>query len=591
MTRVVVPYSALRLIVALAATLLFSATIGVLPGAGDSRRGAAEVELAPLEPPKSFLPIEANRRSRDRSVAPAQGAKPASGASRAERAHQRAQDAERRRADRGPLHDRELVFVRAALLVLGVFAFAAGRRLETRPMQKRVRDVLLIALTFASVATYYHLFLGNYKSDFGSTDVFHYYVGSKYADELGYFGLYECSLVAIEERGVAPAGQKFGARDLRTMKVVGVKRVLAEGADCPDRFSAQRWTEFGDDVVSFIPHWGPSIPRDVWKDFGYNASPVWNAVGGAVANALPIDHPAARFVLQNLDRVLIGAGFACVAWAFGWEVACLVIIAWGTGYLWRYGFSGDGYLRHLWWSALFAGVCLLRLGRPAASGAMLAFSTTLRVFPAVPAGAVVLHGLVESFRQRRIDASSLRFVVIAGLTTILLGGIAIVDAGGLGGLAGFAEKIGTFSQLDVTNRVGLGTVVAWTFGDSTLSTIARGVTALAGLALFGWALPRIEVWEAPLAGLALIPFLTDPTNYYYEFVPLGFVWAARRPAVVGVLVLACLAWNANGWLFYRTYEEYFGASVITVIASLCVLALLAFGAPRADEAALEAPSG
>jgi len=143
-----------------------------------------------------------------------------------------------------------------------------------------------------------------------------------------------------------------------------------------------------------------------------------------------------------------------------------------------------------------------------------------------------------------------------------------------------------FSGLMVTNEVGLSVVTRWTLGALGLATPARVLLALAGIALFLRAVWRLrEAWEAPLAGLALIPFLTDPNNYYYAFVPLGFVLAERRPAAAGVLWAACLAWNLNGRLLYHSYEEYFVASIIAVVSSAGLLAVLGSPAPEAGASA------
>ena len=71
-------------------------------------------------------------------------------------------------------------------------------------------------------------------------------------------------------------------------------------------------------------------------------------------------------------------------------------------------------------------------------------------------------------------------------------------------------------------------------------------------------------------GWTLIPILSQPTNYYYSFVVIGMLLAVRRPRIGVVVLLTSLAFSVNGLLFYRTYEEYFYASVITVVACFTV---------------------
>jgi len=506
---------------------------------------------------------------------------------RAEAAHLRAQREVERQLERGPLHDRDLIPLRAGLLLLGALAFSMRRwpRFGDNAGLQRARSFLLVFAAFASVGAYYHLFLGDFKHDFDSTDVFHYYVGSKYADELGYFALYECSLVAVDERGVGRFRPRQHARDLRTMQLERVSTMIDDAHDCPERFDPERWAAFGDDVTWFHERWSPELRRGVFKDFGYHPSPVWNAIGSALSNAAPIESDFARSVLLNFDRLLLGAGFASVGLAFGWEIACLVLLAWGTGFLWRYGFVGDGFLRHAWWAGLFVGVSAMKLGRPAGAGALMTIAAALRVFPGAAAFGVVARAALEVGRERRVPPAFTRFAAGAGVCGLLLLSMSVLlDARGFGAYTEFLEKIGTFSGLGATNRIGLSVVTTWLFGATPwLSAALRGSVALAAIALFVMALGRAHDFEAALLGLVLVPFVTDPTNYYYAFVPLFFVLGERRPAITAIVFGACLAWLLNGWLYYRTYEEYFHASVIAVIACGALLVLMV-RAPAPDDA-------
>ena len=54
---------------------------------------------------------------------------------------------------------------------------------------ERVRVGLLMLLAVASLASYYGLFQPRYGAGFKDTDVYHYYMASKYFSEVGYFSI------------------------------------------------------------------------------------------------------------------------------------------------------------------------------------------------------------------------------------------------------------------------------------------------------------------------------------------------------------------------------------------------------------------
>ena len=71
-------------------------------------------------------------------------------------------------------------------------------------------------------------------------------------------------------------------------------------------------------------------------------------------------------------------------------------------------------------------------------------------------------------------------------------------------------------------------------------------------------------------GGCLVPILLSPTNYYYSLYVIVALLAARSPRIGLVLLSTAVAWNVNGLIYYRDYDEYTGASIIAVIASFLV---------------------
>ena len=74
-------------------------------------------------------------------------------------------------------------------------------------------------------ASYYQFFRVVHASGFATTDNFHYYVGSKFGAELGYFGLYECTLKSLSQRGLLRLEPDQRGRDLSSMLLVPLAAV------------------------------------------------------------------------------------------------------------------------------------------------------------------------------------------------------------------------------------------------------------------------------------------------------------------------------------------------------------------------------
>jgi hypothetical protein len=474
------------------------------------------------------------------------------------------------------LADYEFGQVRTGILAAGLAVFAWGlldRRRSSRQIGRRdrVRRALLVLLALLAYGSYYQLFQLLHAQGFRTTDNYHYYVGSKYFGELGYFGLYECSLRALDERGRRPLDPTLSARRLEDMRTRPLAEILEAGERCPASFGPERWESFRRDVGYFVEGWPKWKWEAVWDDHGYHPSPVWTSVGGFLAERVPTQSRSGMHSLARIDRWLVAAGLLAMAWAFGLEAAALAAIVWGTGHLWRYAFLGDAFLRHLWWVSAILGVCLLRRAYYGGAGGMLAFATLLRIFPAALPLAVLLGSAREAWDRRRIPAGLVPIVIGGAASTLLLVLVtAWTNGRGLAAFVEFAAKISLFASLPAANKMGLGVLAQWVFGPGEVGgAVFVWVMRIAFLWLFWRALANARDWEAGVLGFALIPILSDPTNYYYSFVVLAAALAVRRPRIGLWLLGAALLWNLNGLLHYRTYEEYAYASAIAV--------LLAFG--------------
>jgi hypothetical protein len=482
--------------------------------------------------------------------------------------------------------DYDFAVFRVALTVAGLALFAWGIRARRRGEPPRARRLRLGLLAAAAATAYGSYFFFYQTGRLHLEDAFHYYVGAKYSPELGYYGLYDCALRALDEAGRVGPDDLLRVRNLATMQREPVAAARARGAACQAAFSPARWRAFAADVAWFHERTGALRWRHVMEDHGYHPSPVWTLFGRPAATWIPVSTHARLLTL--VDHGLVLATLLAVGLAAGLETACLLAILWGTGFLWRYGWIGDAFLRHLWFASAFAGLALLRRGARASGAALLVTSALLRVFPAVLILGFALHALRETVRARALPAGAVRFAAGGALAAALLVAASVPVAGrGVGIYREFAAKIARFSEHGAVNKVGLGVVtrtwahrlgapppdapdarpgaVGWTF------RVLRVAVVALGLAGFAWAVGRAEDWEAAALGATLVPLLTEPTNYYYSISLAAVFLAIRRPRIGVLLFLACIAWSVNGLVDYQRYAEFLGASLIAVVLSFAIL--------------------
>jgi len=489
--------------------------------------------------------------------------------------------------------------IASAGLLIALVAWRGARsqagRAQGRPNLPRTLALCLIAL--AAFASYYDFFRAKPGVGFKDTDVFHYYMGSKYFSEVGYFDLYHCTLMALIESGVESRFELPRVRDQRTLRFHTSDSALAAARQCRAGFEDARWRAFAHDVAWFNHRFVPKHWRLVFEDHGYNPTPVWSAVGGAFSSRVPVDG-AVFAALIDLDRWLIVLGLLAVGWAFGIEAAAVATIVWGTGTHWGFGWIGDSLLRNLWLFGVLLGLCLAKKRWDTLAGGFLALASLLRIFPGVFAAAFVagawLRGEQDAGERRRLVG----FLTGAGATALfLLVWAATSTAWGIAAFAEFYEKMSVFAAQQSLNKLGLSSLVWRSIMVSSghLTTNAEGAAilsawspawlpfAIRGVQLavlipasiwFVRAARRLEAHESAALGFALIPLLADPANYYFSFAVCGALLAASRPVLRVGLLAVSVAWIANALWFYREPAEYLGASMLAVALSLFFLRVL-----------------
>ncbi len=473
--------------------------------------------------------------------------------------------------------DHAIGALRVVLAALGLVLFAEGLRRRRRGIAEARgsgRRVLLGAVAVLAFAANYNLFVW---TGLHRHELYHYYLGSKYFPELGYFGLYTCSVEAAIGDAPLPA-DLTEITDLRSKRRLPAAQAMAAAPRCRDAFTPARWEAFRTDVGRFHALLGDAGWANVLRDHGYNPSPAWTLIGRTLSSAVPAT-PAGLWFLARIDLALLVLLFGALCWAFGFEAMCVAAIAWGACGHTRYQWTGDAFLRQSWLATSVVAVCLMRKRRAAASGALLALAALERVFPAFFFTGYGLRELCVWIREHRATAGFWRFVIAAGVATIVIVGVGTAVAGrGLPAWLEFAEN--TRGMIGFTPKNGLGFEYAlrftttqppdWESGSGSETEIEatiqahkqrtlesrRGIQA-AGLALFALLFGgacwrgaarerdgsfRLADWEALAMGAAAVPVLSMPGSYYLGFVVMGAALATRRPRIGIALLLATFGW-------------------------------------------------
>ena len=284
-----------------------------------------------------------------------------------------------------------------------------------------------------AVATYLDFGVFRYGSYLNEWDFYHYYVGTKYAPELGYTGLYGATLMADAEAGLRYHNPRGEIRDLATARLRDVREVAAEAERYRRRFSESRWHDFVADIAWFKSQ----LPENRWSlllvDHGYNGTPAWSfVVGGLLTRHLSVREPVARWLMLLLDPLLLITAGIAVTWAFGARTALLMVVFIGTHYLLSWGHLKGALLRTDFAVGSVLAVCFVKKEYYKLAGTCLGWAILSRVFPLLLLLGPGVLFLDELVRSRRLNRSLLNLLVASAAT---LAAVTLASCAYFGGTA------------------------------------------------------------------------------------------------------------------------------------------------------------
>jgi hypothetical protein len=506
------------------------------------------------------------------------------------------------------------VFLSAATLLLLYVRYRRPDRSLPSPgaYSFRAKVILVFAVVFAFAV--FHSF-GKPRSGtlLHRGEMFHYYLGTKYFRELGYYKLYTAVIAADAEQDNALATLPFYT-DLTTYQNVRRETALRDADSVKGLFSTERWDAFKEDVSFFkkdiaMPANVPSVFFFV-MDHGYNASPVSTSVLGMITNAVPVTQLP---LLAAIDVLLMVAMIVIVCGTFGFEMGVLFSVYFFVNILNDHGSISGSLLRYDWLFSIVAAVCLLEKKRPASSAFFLILSAMIRVFPLV-----LVYGVaVVTFRKfktaRAVDQDSRRFILAAAVTGLVLFLLPAVCLGSvLQPWKDFSEKTALHDRGVYVNHLGLRGIVLFepsqlslerfvqTFRNPTTNDVVRHwqdvkerefrekrpLIVLCSLFVLG-CLTAI-LWkgkeEDGESGSAVWPLLlvyamSYPSHYYYAFLCLFVLLFFKRANTLGAFVPLCLLLVLN---IAALVTDSFSPSpivfytLVNIYLFLCLASILGF---------------
>lgn len=483
------------------------------------------------------------------------------------------------------------------LLVAGWWA-ARGAR--PRAQVAVTVGLLLVAVLSMLWYTLPHVKMRRYSNPY---ELFHYALSTRYHAEVGYSDLYNAAVAAADELHVPPVDK---VRDLRTGKHVSYEKILRKAPKVRARFSDQRWAEWKTDVGWFAGQVSTRTWAQMLEDKGYNGTPVWTMVGGALADRARGGSPEGMLRLAYIDVGLWLAAFAVVGAAFGPRVAAVVIIMLGAHFVTSFYPLKAAFMRVDWICCLLGAVAMERRGRSALAGALVAYAGLCRVFPFIFAFGPLVALVHAAWTERRLDRGALRFLAALGLTSAALVGASVL-ATSVGYWREFAERIGEHAEVFSTWRIGFEYVLAGTWDGRAWGGLEFGTfyeryaplgAAMKGLAMAGCAGLAVRVrepWERLIIGFILMYFLVSPTYYYYVVLLVPTLWLATKPAdgrAVAVLLSIFVGSTVSHLVcdrYDRGADTFFVMSIAVLVQILGMAWIILRPAPPPGSAPAPAP--
>lgn len=370
-------------------------------------------------------------------------------------------------------------------------------------------------------------------------NMFHYYIGSKYFDELHYHDLYLQTILADREDTNRLKSVKR-VRDLTDYRTKSLTYVLPNERN--ERWTDKRWVEFKKDLRVFLPKASKRTWGRILRDRGYNPTPFWNTIGSTISHGIDIRQEGKLLFATSIDFILYAIMIGFLIWAFGIEAAMLSFLAFIL-LPFSVGRVVAGYIQYDWLTGIVAGICLIKKRRPIGAAIALGFSSMARVFPLILAAGLGAPALRKLISTRKIDKFYIKFA--AAFLIVIAIGIVIgsVSSWGFSGWLKWKENI-SLHNYEMTfgeGRIGLkhifihklGEKRHWENPDERKQVLPTQihyyyVAAALFLILFFPTIWFKDDVNAVITAMIMMYILLVPSHYYWSIMMLLPLWVTSK---------------------------------------------------------------
>ncbi len=307
------------------------------------------------------------------------------------------------------------------ILVLGMGSFAIYWLATQKPQRFSMAFVVLFLSLCMGVVGYTRFGQMHGGRTYHYSEVWHYYLGSKYYKEVSQKYLYVSIVSAFEElKATTKVPHVQMIRDLEHpfefYSAQKAKQIFEQ--EVRPRFTSERWVEFKADLARFLSacHWTEGDWMSL-GDVGYNPPPSFSVVVGSIASLIKIT-PRTLTLIPFIDWSLVLIVAFIVFRTFGLLAMAGFLLIYCTNNLSGMYWIGGGFFRNEWLSSITIALCALDRRKYLLAGAAFGFAIAMRVFPFVFLFGACLPFLPDFFQNRQKGFQPIAQLIMGALLVL-----------------------------------------------------------------------------------------------------------------------------------------------------------------------------
>ncbi len=270
---------------------------------------------------------------------------------------------------------------------------------------------------------------------------YHYFLGSKYFSELGYYGLYRYTLLADKESSTPRLRDIKQIRHLEDLSRIPAAQAIEKAKkEKDDYFSEARWFEFKQDWRLMAR--GSATWERKLNDHGFNPPPFWNFIPGIIAQHVNTSDSTLYMAVRLVDLTVFLVLLCAVAYFTGLDNAllCYIFVNAAVVLYYPHGFV-DTYFQFQWLNFMILTMIFYRTGRVKLAGVSLAYSAMVRIFPLVLVAGPGIIWLRKLIHDRKLPKKETSFLISFSVACIIFFLIGLTQGKGFESTKQFVRNI------------------------------------------------------------------------------------------------------------------------------------------------------